>query len=80
MPKQISEMTIEELEQRIDELAAQRHALRAEALACQARIDELRAAEKLEAMTDAERAALAQAITNAGGIQTLSKVGIPGAK
>ena len=79
MAKKLENMSIEELDAAIHETAVKRRALKQEALTYQARIDTLKAQAKVEAMTSAEKAALAQTIRAAGGIESLEALGEPGA-
>ncbi len=76
-------MTIEELEATLQDLGDKVRILRGmrhEAhLVWNKRISEVRAREKVEAMSDKERASMAQAL-GAKGIGTKEGVGIPGAK
>lgn len=66
----MNDMTIEQLEQLIQDLTFQRAALKLEAQAAQAALDAKRAtadaARILEGMSDSQRAALAQAIQTQG--------------
>lgn len=71
-------MTIEQLEAEMQRITEERARLRAEALKVQAVLDRqyaaMRAAILLESMSDADKAALAQAVTGAGGIASQESV------
>ena len=71
-------MTVDQLEAELQRLTAERAKLRSEALQVQAVLDQkyaaMRAAILLESMSDAEKAALAQAISGAGGIASQESV------
>lgn len=85
--------TIKELEQELERLTVQRDALSAEAKATQRELDQLRAAEQVARMSDAERKALLTAALAAAdldddeerasviaalGIESGEEVGTPG--
>lgn len=71
-------MTVDQLEAELQRLTAERAKLRGEALKVQAVLDQkyaaMRAAILLESMSDAEKAALAQAVSGAGGIASGEQV------
>lgn len=71
-------MTVDQLEAEMKRLTEERARLRAEALKVQAVLDRqyaaMRAAILLESMSDADKAALAQAVTGAGGIASQESV------
>lgn len=71
-------MTVDQLEAEMQRITAERAKLRAEALQVQAALDKqyvaMRAAILLEGMSDADKAALAQAINGAGGIASGEQV------
>ena len=71
-------MTVDQLEAELQRLTAERAKLRTVALQVQAVLDQkyaaMRAAILLESMSDAEKAALAQAISGAGGIASQESV------
>lgn len=71
-------MTLAQLEARMQQLTEERAALREEALQLQAALDKKqatqRAADLVATMSDADKAALAQAISGAGGIASQESV------
>ena len=71
-------MTVDQLEAKLQSITEERAKLRTEALQVQAVLDQkyaaMRAAILLESMSDAEKAALAQAISGAGGIASQESV------
>lgn len=76
-----AKMSVEQLEREIEKLMAKRAEIKAEMQAVNAVLDEKRAKEaaqaQVEAMSDAEKAALAQAL-GAEGIPSAEAVGEPG--
>ena len=71
-------MTVDQLEAEMQRLTEERAKLREQALKVQASLDQkyaaMRAAILLESMSDAEKAALAQAVSGAGGIASQENV------
>lgn len=71
-------MTVDELEATLQRLTKARAELREDALKVQAALDKqyaaMRAAILLESMSDADKAALAQAVSGAGGIASQESV------
>ena len=78
MAKNWNEMTLEQLEKLSNELDEKRLAIRDEMRALRKVIDAKlamqSASEKLERLSDAERRALLQMVTEAGGIESLANV------
>lgn len=78
MADKLSEMTLEALEKRINDLDEQRMGIREQMAAVRREIDkrlaERSAREKLERLSDAERMALLQMIDSAGGIESAAKI------
>ena len=71
-------MTVDQLEAEMQRLTEERAKLRAEALKVQAALDKKLAAQRaaglVATMSDADKAALAQAVSGAGGIASQEQV------
>ncbi|CUS06419.1 protein of unknown function (plasmid) [Candidatus Promineifilum breve] len=80
--KNLTNMTVEQLEKEIHTLDEKRSAIREEMRQVHAELDkrlaEQGAAAALERLSDGERRALLQMIEEAGGVESLAAVGVPG--
>lgn len=80
--KNLTGMTVEQLEKYSHELDEKKTAIREEMRQVHAELDkrlaEQGAAATLERLSDAERRALLQMIEEAGGVESLAALGVPG--
>ncbi len=80
--KNLTGMTVEQLEKYSHELDEKKTAIREEMRQVHAALDkrlaEQGAAATLERLSDAERRALLQMIEEAGGVESLAALGVPG--